>query len=72
MRSELIRISFGSACWLKIADNLCLLKIKSKHIRGANCRGLGGRIRPALFTVRDRGASLSKAKCVRVSLYNDV
>jgi hypothetical protein len=26
------------------------------------------RIRPALFTVRDRGASLSKAKCVRVSL----
>jgi hypothetical protein len=30
------------------------------------------RIRPALFTVRDRGASLSKAKCVRVLLYNDV
>ena len=26
------------------------------------------RMRPALFTVRDRGASLSKAKCVRVSL----
>jgi hypothetical protein len=26
------------------------------------------RIRPALFTVRDRGASLSKAKWVRVSL----
>ena len=24
------------------------------------------RIRPALFTVRDRGASLSKAKCVRL------
>jgi hypothetical protein len=23
-------------------------------------------MRPALFTVRDRGASLSKAKCVRV------
>ena len=30
------------------------------------------RMRPALFTVRDRGASLSKAKCVRVSLYNEV
>jgi hypothetical protein len=26
------------------------------------------RMRPALFTVRDRGASLSKAKCVRVAL----
>jgi|SRR5258708_2554560 len=26
------------------------------------------RMRPALFTVRDRGASLSKAKCVRGSL----
>jgi uncharacterized protein (DUF1330 family) len=26
------------------------------------------RMRPVLFTVRDRGASLSKAKCVRVSL----
>jgi hypothetical protein len=26
------------------------------------------RMRPALFTVRDRGASLSKARCVRVSL----
>jgi hypothetical protein len=24
--------------------------------------------RPALFTLRDRGASLSKAKCVRLSL----
>jgi hypothetical protein len=28
----------------------------------------GQRIRPALITVHDRGASLSKAKCVRVSL----
>jgi hypothetical protein len=48
---------------------LCLSEIKSGYIRDAIRRGLDGkRIRPALFTVRDRGASLSKAKCVRVSL----
>ena len=65
--------SVGKAQFLKqpkdALPRLCLSKIKSEHIRGAIRRGLGGKkMRPALFTVRDRGASLSKAKCVRVSL----
>jgi transposase len=48
---------------------VCLSAIKSGHIRDAIRRGPGGKeLRPALFTVRNRGASLSKAKCVRVSL----
>jgi hypothetical protein len=47
---------------------VCLSKIKSEYIRGAVRRGLGGKEYALPFTVRDRGASLSKAKCVRVSL----
>jgi hypothetical protein len=50
---------------------VCLSEIKSGHIRDAIRRGPGGEeyALPS-FTVRDRGASLSKAKCVRVRQQN--
>jgi hypothetical protein len=49
------------------AYQLCLSEIKSGHIRDAIRQGLGGK-EYALPSLRDRGASSSKAKCVRVSL----
>jgi hypothetical protein len=73
-RVDLYKAEFRPKAALFGRDTRIVLKlvvdgISDRVLDRCNPQRIGRqRIRPARFTVRDRGASLSKAKCVRVSL----
>jgi hypothetical protein len=63
------RITIDTISWLDDDENPCAYRKSNPDIFVMQSAEDGtAKNMPALFTVRDRGASLSKAKCVRVSL----